>query len=43
MDWIHLAQDRGQWSGPCEDGNKPSVTEQLVASQEGFNSKELIS
>jgi hypothetical protein len=24
MDWIHLAQDRDQWGGPCEHGNEPS-------------------
>jgi hypothetical protein len=24
MDWFDLAQDRGQWDGPCEHGNEPS-------------------
>jgi hypothetical protein len=24
VDWIHLAQDRGQWGGGCEHGNEPS-------------------
>jgi len=24
VDWIHLAQNRGHWWGPCEHGNDPS-------------------
>ena len=24
MDWIELAQDRGQWAGTCDCGNEPS-------------------
>jgi hypothetical protein len=24
MDWIDLVEDRDQWEGFCEDGNKPS-------------------
>jgi hypothetical protein len=24
MDWINLAQDRGQWQGSFEHGNEPS-------------------
>jgi hypothetical protein len=24
VDWIHLAQNRGQWQGSCELGNEPS-------------------
>jgi hypothetical protein len=23
MDWINLAQDRGQWEGSCGHGNEP--------------------
>jgi hypothetical protein len=24
LDWMHLAQDRGQWQALFEDGNEPS-------------------
>jgi hypothetical protein len=24
VDWIDLAEDRGQWEGSCEHGNEPS-------------------
>jgi hypothetical protein len=24
VDWMHVAQDRNQWRGPCENSDKPS-------------------
>jgi len=45
MDWIHLAEDRGQCGGCCEYGDEPSgsrkrwgislLTEELLPSQRG--------
>jgi hypothetical protein len=48
VDWINLAQGRGQWRGSCEHGDEPSGSikcwevlewlHKLAASQEGLSS-----
>jgi hypothetical protein len=34
VDWIHLAQDRVQWGGPCELGNDLSSSTIMLGSFE---------